>query len=352
VTALRQLRDYGPDHDSFREAVVEGLSQSPKRLPCKFFYDERGSRLFEEICELEEYYLTRTELAILRNYVSEMAQLLGPRALVVEYGSGASVKTRLLLDALEDPVGYVPIDISREHLSRASRALQADYPALEVLPVCADYTESLRLPATRRSPARRAVFFPGSTFGNFEAEAAREFMDRVAEMLGPLGSFLIGLDLVKDREILERAYNDGRGVTAEFNLNLLDRINRELGGDFDRERYRHYAFYNEAFRRIEMHLESLDDQVVHVGGSAFTLCAGERIWTESSHKFALEDFREFALHSGFAVERVWMDPGALFCVQLLQVEPLESEKKGQRRRRTPRLNVSPAPYDSPAGKVV
>jgi dimethylhistidine N-methyltransferase len=316
-----KLLDLEPDQDTFHREVVEGLSRSPKSIPCKFFYDEKGSKLFEEICGLEEYYLTRTEIAILVDHAPEMGRMLGERCLLVEYGSGAGLKTRLVLDELVNPVGYVPIDISKEQLLASARALQERYSELPIHPVCADYTEEFEIPETARRPEHRAVFFPGSTLGNFEPERSREFLRDVASVCGRGGALLIGIDLKKDRRILERAYNDARGVTAAFNRNLLARINRELGADFALDRFRHEARYDESAGRIEMHLVSTAPQTVHVDGEAISFESGESIWTESSYKYGIEEFRDLARSAGFEVERIWTDEEEMFSVQLLRVPP-------------------------------
>jgi dimethylhistidine N-methyltransferase len=312
-----RLYDFAPKLGNFRGEVVEGLRKPQKELPSKFFYDAIGSRLFDQITELEEYYPTRTELGIMREHAGEMAALLGPECLLIEYGSGSSTKTPLLLNELRNPAGYVPIDISKEHLLRSATALAAAYPDLEVLPVCADYTAHFELPMPARPVARRVVYYPGSTIGNFDREPARQFLRHIAEVCGPGGGLLIGVDLRKDPVTLHYAYNDYRGITAAFNLNLLTRINRELGADFRLDQFRHYAFYNPAQGRVEMHLVSLADQTVHVGSAAFPFATGESIWTESSYKYRLDEFAQMAATAGFAVERVWMDSPELFSVQYL-----------------------------------
>lgn len=317
----RQLRltDFAPELGSFREEVFQGLQKAQKELPSKFFYDERGSQLFEQIGALDEYYLTRTELGIMRDHADEMAQLLGPQCLLVEYGSGSSTKTRLLLDHLRQPAAYVPIDISKEPLIQAAMALAAAYPDLEVLPVCADYTTDFALPVPTAPATRRVVYYPGSTIGNFDREPALRFLRHIAQVCGPGGGLLIGVDLSKDPVKLHHAYNDWEGVTAAFNLNLLVRINRELGADFQLDRFRHYAFYNPREGRVEMHLVSLANQIVHVGDAAFSFEIGESIWTESSYKYHLDEFADMARAAGFAVAQVWTDPQGLFSVQYLTV---------------------------------
>jgi dimethylhistidine N-methyltransferase len=311
------LIEQAPGQATFRDEVIAGLSGLPRTLPCKYFYDERGAHLFERICKLEEYYPTRTELSIMRDHVREMAAHIGPEALLIEYGSGEGLKTRILLDALERPVGYVPIDISREQLALNTARLLRRYPRLEVLPVCADYTSAFSVPATTRRPARRVVYFPGSTIGNFTPSAAHRFLVHVRELASPGGGLLIGVDLRKDREVLERAYNDGEGVTAAFNLNLLRRINRELGADFDLRFWRHHAVYNEAAGRIEMHLVSTRAQIVRIDGHVLRFAAGDTIHTENSYKYGLSQFAARAAEAGWALGRLWTDPRRLFSVQYL-----------------------------------
>ncbi len=308
-----------PNTASIRDEVIAGLRRSPKEIHCKFFYDRQGSRLFDRICELEEYYPTRTELAIMRRDAAEMAALIGPRAMVIEYGSGSSLKTPLLLDALEDPVAYVPIDISRGHLEASAARLAERYREIEVLPVCGDYTGAIEIPPTRRSARRRVVYFPGSTIGNFASPETVAFLRRIAGVCGGGGGALIGADLKKDKGVLERAYDDREGVTAAFNLNLLQRFNRELGADFDLDGFRHLAFYDQELGRIEMHLVSRRRQTVKIGGERIDFAAGERIHTENSYKYSLEDFRDLAAAAGLEVERVWTDDDLLFSVQYLTV---------------------------------
>jgi dimethylhistidine N-methyltransferase len=308
-----------PSTARFRADVLRGLRAPAKELPCQYFYDAAGSELFERITELQEYYPTRTERGIMEEHAPAMARLLGRRVLLVEYGSGSSTKTRLLLDHLPDPAGYVPIDVSGEHLHRSARALAADYPAVEVLPVCADFTRPLELPVPRRRAARRVVYFPGSTVGNFTPDETVALLRQTAERCGAGGGLLLGADLRKDPRVIEAAYNDRDGVTAAFNRNLLVRINRELGGDFAVEQFAHRAFYNAPEGRIEMHLVSRRDQSVHVGGAEFFFAAGESIRTEYSYKYRLRDLRDLAGAAGFALTSAWTDPRRHFCVCHLTV---------------------------------
>jgi dimethylhistidine N-methyltransferase len=299
--------------------VLRGLRATPKTLPCKYFYDEAGSELFERITALEEYYPTRTELAIMERYAPEMAALLGRHCLLVEYGSGSSTKTRLLLDHLRDPLGYVPIDVSGEFLRRSANALAAEYPDVEVQPLCADFTGPLVLPAPRSPTARRVVYFPGSTIGNFTPGMAGALLRQTATLCGPGGCLLLGADLQKDPLVLEAAYNDRRGVTAAFNRNLLERINRELGGDFALDQFSHRAVYNTRQGRIEMYLVSRRAQSVHIGDAEFFFAEGEAICTEYSYKYNLRGLTFLGARGGFDVQRVWTDDKAYFAVLCLSV---------------------------------
>lgn len=311
------LRDAVPSREQFLHDVIAGLSRPQKRLPSKYFYDQAGSRLFDEICELPEYYPTRTELSIMRAHAGEMAQKIGPQALVIELGSGSSVKTRMLLDALEHPVGYVPVDISREHLAQAARELDAAYPALTVLPVCADFLQPFDPPKTAQTPRRKVVYFPGSTMGNFEPETAGRLLRHIHKLAGSGGQMLIGLDLQKDIGTLERAYNDSAGVTAAFNLNLLAHINRELGANFNLDGFTHVAHYNAELGRMEMHLQSQRTQRVEVGDRPFEFFGGETIHTENSYKYRKRDFANMARAAGFDDTQCWTDARGWFAVWLL-----------------------------------
>lgn len=314
-----QLLDLEPPRSDFRADVVAGLSATERRLSSMYFYDEPGSLLFDRICELEEYYPTRTEISILRDHMPGILAALGPEVQLIEFGSGSSQKIRLLLDQLEDPAAYVPVDIAREHLLHAAAAIARDYPGLEVLPVCADFTEPVPLPEPMRTPRRRVVFFPGSTIGNFEPDAAGHLLESVREDCGPGGGLLIGVDLRKDEATLRAAYDDRDGVTAAFNLNLLRRINRELGADFVPELFAHEIRWDEVAGRIEMHLRSRVDQVVTLGEHRFAFSAGETIHTENSHKWSIEEFAALAASAGLDEERVWTDDRGQFSVQMYRV---------------------------------
>jgi dimethylhistidine N-methyltransferase len=308
------LLDLEPATSDFLDEAVAGLSSSPRTLPSKFFYDERGSDLFQQICELPEYYVTRTETEILRHYGAEMAESIGENAELVGFGTGAGVKTRMLLDHLQNLIAYVPVDISKQRLTESAAALSREMPELEILPVCADYLQPLELPTPSRKPAHIAVYFPGSTIGNMQPEEARHFLQRVARLCGTSGGLIIGVDLQKSSDILEAAYNDGAGVTAAFNRNMLVRANRELGADFDLSRWRHRALYNQEAARIEMHLLSEGKQTVHLGGREFDFAPGEKIITEFSYKHTVEGFAALAASAGFQLARVWIDPQKLFAV--------------------------------------
>jgi dimethylhistidine N-methyltransferase len=299
---------------AFLHDVTAGLRTRPKSLPCKYFYDQRGSELFDQICQLDEYYLTRSELSLMDQFASEMGAQIGPGAILVEYGSGSSVKTRYLLDGLPDAVAYVPVDISREHLHQTARELARDYPRIEVLPVCADFTQDFALPRSLKTATHSAVYFPGSTIGNFLPTRAAELLRRIAQMCGAGGGLLIGIDLKKDPATIEAAYNDRLGVTAEFNLNLLRRINRELGGDFDRNQFFHRARYNAELGRVEMNLVSRRAQVVTFGGETIEFDSGESICTEYSHKYTVDEFAAIAAAAGLTLHREWTDKKRQFAV--------------------------------------
>jgi len=307
--------DLEPVNADFLAEVMSGLSSSPRTLPCKFFYDERGADLFQEICELPEYYITRTETELLRRYVPEIAESIGPNAALIGFGTGAGIKTRMLLEHLQNPIAYIPVDISKQRLVDSAIELSHAMPALEILPVCADYLQELQFPKPLRKPDHVAVFFPGSTIGNLQPPVAADFLRRVCRLCGQSGGLIIGIDLQKSRGILEAAYNDSAGITAEFNLNLLVRANRELGADFDLARWRHRAVYNESEGRIEMYLISETKQTVHVGGREFIFADGERIITEFSYKHTLEGFAHLAASAGFReASRVWTDSQRLFAI--------------------------------------
>jgi dimethylhistidine N-methyltransferase len=305
-----------PGLKEFARDVIAGLNARPKTIPPKYFYDRQGSELFDEICRLPEYYLTRTETALLRQHAAEIAALAGPDARLIEFGSGASAKVRILLDALRSPAAYVAVDISREYLMLVMRTLAVEYPDVAMVAICADFTQAFGLP---RLPGHgtRLGFFPGSTIGNLDPAEARAFLRHAARVIGPDGGLLIGVDLKKEPDILNAAYNDGAGITAAFNLNLLTRINRELGGQFDLSAFAHAAHYDEEHGRIEMHLRSLRAQTVAVGPRAFTFAADETIHTENSYKYTTAEFHDLARAAGLAPRRTWVDADQLFSMHYL-----------------------------------
>jgi len=307
-----QFYDHQPSVLSLREEVLHGLAREPKSIPPKFFYDERGSRLFDRICEQPEYYPTRTEIGLLKANAVEIAELIGPQCTLIELGSGSNQKVRLLLDIIE-PAAYVPIDISRDYLLQEARAVAADYPWLKVFAACADFCQTLQLPQAAGG-ARKVAFFPGSSIGNFEPAEALRLLRNIARLVQGGGGLLVGADLKKAPAILDAAYNDAQGITAAFNLNLLRRINRELDGDFDVERFRHRAFYNGERGRVEMHLVSRTAQTVQVAGERFPFAAAETIHTENSYKYGIEEFRALVESAGFELTRLWHDPQGRFGV--------------------------------------
>jgi dimethylhistidine N-methyltransferase len=314
--------------------VLHGLAPDVRKLPPKYFYDEVGAQLFERITGLEAYYPTRTELAILEQHMPEMASLIGPRARIIEFGSGSGLKTRLLLEHLDRPVAYTPIDISCEQLEAFADSVREEFPALEAQPVCGDYMRTLALPVPGEVPARTLAFFPGSTLGNFEEPEAAAFLQRVATLCGPGGVLLLGTDMHKDTVVLERAYNDEEGVTAAFNLNVLSHINRATAADFNPKQWRHHAFYDEIRLRIEMRLVCESDCVVTVPTGEgdverFEFARGEYITTEYSHKYTPESVRALAARTGWHVERVWMDEDCWFAVWLLQVSSQAGRARGR-----------------------
>ena len=299
--------------------VQASLSEEPKRLPSKLFYDRRGSELFEQICKLPEYYLTRAEIEILHTHGPAIAAQLGPHCTLVEFGAGSITKTRILLDHLQEPTCVVPVDISGDFLHAAAEELQRDYPTLSVYPVAADYMAPFELPTSPSQTHLIVGVFLGSTIGNLELKEAAAFLENVRGLIGRQGRLLMGVDLRKDPEVLKAAYNDAEGVTAKFNLNILEVVNRELDADFDPDLFEHTAEYVEQEGRIEMRLVSLEDQRVAIGERTIDLAAGEFIVTEYSHKYRMEDVERLAKGAGMAVERVWTDSRCLFSLQLLRV---------------------------------
>ena len=316
-SARPDVIDHEPPADTFLEDVIAGLSATPRTLPSKYFYDAHGSHLFDQITELDEYYLTDTEIGILKRHGADVAAIIGPSAMVIEYGSGSSIKTRILLDHLQEPAAYVPVDISRSHLTAAAAALAAEYPDVAILPVCADYTQDFELPKPDRPVGRRIVFFPGSTIGNFTRREAERFLHQASR---GTDAVLIGVDLPKDAHVLERAYDDEHGVTAAFNMNLLTRLSEELGARLTASDFRHRAYFNEAESRIEMHLVATRATEILIGGRSFHFEQGESIRTEYSHKYSLESFAVLASNAGLRVQKVWTDDREYFSVQYLERE--------------------------------
>ncbi len=312
--SVSALIDQQPGRDEFLEDVIAGLNATPKQLPSKYLYDQRGSQLFDEICRLDEYYPTRCEDWIIKRYSHEMAEQIGPGVMLVEYGSGSSTKTEALLHALDRPAAYVPVDISRDHLGLTAKQLREKFPKIEVLPVCADFTQPFDLPQPRQDPTHTAVFFPGSTIGNFEVPEKLVMLQQIADLCGRGGGLLIGIDLQKDVEVLEAAYNDARGVTAEFNLNMLRHINRELASDFQLDEFDHRAVYDSEEHRIEISLVSSSQQKVSVSDQTFHIEKNEKILTEYSHKYTIGGFADIAAEVGLMLRRSWTDEQQRFAV--------------------------------------
>ena len=320
ATANAQLRfyDFEPETNTLYEDVIEGLKRTPKSIPPKYFYDEYGSRLFDAICNTPEYYPTRTEMCILNDNLEEICAYLGENCVLIEPGSGNSKKVRLLLDSLE-PHTYMPLDISSEYLKNAARNLANDYPNINVTAACVDYTNAIKLPYFPANK-RRVAFFPGSSIGNFEPREAAEFLANIADVVHPNGGLLIGIDLKKDTDILHAAYNDREGITAEFNLNVLTHINRELGANFDLKHFRHQAWYNEIQGRIEMHLVSTKSHRVSMMSQTFHFEEGESIHTENSYKYTIEEFQALAGQVGFKAKKTWTDGNQLFSVHYFELD--------------------------------
>ncbi len=314
---LIHFHDFHPDLSDFRADILAGLKAEQKHLAPKYFYDPEGSLLFDRICELPEYYPTRTEINLLKQYGAQIAEVIGPDALLFELGSGSSSKIRLLLDAIR-PSCYVPMDISKNHLFQSANSIAKDYPWLDVHAICVDYAGPWNLPSGLTGK-NRIAFFPGSSIGNLTSEEALDLLRRIAQLVGNDGGLLIGVDLIKDIGVLEAAYNDQQKVTEAFNKNLLLRLNRELGANFQIERFQHRAFYNRDLERIEMHLASEEEQVIEIADELIHFKAGETIHTENSHKYSVAGFRHLALRAGFHPVKVWTDTDDLFSIHYFQV---------------------------------
>ncbi|MBT3992379.1 MAG: L-histidine N(alpha)-methyltransferase [Rhodospirillaceae bacterium] len=319
IDGIDYFVDLQPETDDFLGEALAGLALPQKSIPPKFFYDAAGSKIFDQICEAPEYYVTRTEIALMEDIQAELNALVAPGSIAVEYGCGSSLKIRALLSALPDPAEYLAIDISRTHLINTVKEIAADYPNIRVGAICADFSDALEWPEQASlENAPRLAFFPGSTIGNQTPEEAVQFLARVRHMVGDEGYLLIGVDLKKDVDILNRAYNDAAGYTANFNLNLLHRMKRELGAQLDVSNFAHDAFYNEAAGRIEMHLISQRDQSVELGGQSFSFKKGESIHTENSYKYSIADFEDLARQSGFEALKSWTDADNLFSIHYMR----------------------------------
>ena len=310
---MRETNTVDTSRSDFMRDLQQGLALQRKSISPKYFYDEAGSQLFDQICELPEYYPTRTELSILHKHADEIALKMGAHAEILEFGAGSMQKVRVLLDAMDKPARYIPIDISAEHLLGAAKQMAKDYPNLEVEPLEADYTQDLVLPPDMPPDGQRIGFFPGSTLGNFEPSDALHFMRMCAKTLQG-GALILGADLVKNPEVLHAAYSDKQGITAQFNLNLMVRANRELGANFQIDQFAHSAFYNAPYQRIEMHLMSTCQQTVRIGDASFAFVQGETLHTENSYKFTIDGLSQLALRAGFTPGKAWTDPENKFCL--------------------------------------
>lgn len=297
--------------------IVRGLSRDQKMISPKYFYDERGSQLFDAITELPEYYLTNTELGIMRDNIDEIVALVGKQASLIEFGSGSSLKTRILLEHLSELAAYVPVDISDEFLQQSAQQIREEFPHIDVHPVVADFTKPFKLPQPMVTPVRNVVYFPGSTIGNFEVDTAMDLLHVMHHEAGAGGALLIGVDLQKNPQIIEDAYNDSAGITAQFNLNMLTHLNRDYGANFDVDEFKHSAHYDADAGRVVIEVVSTRDQSFEIGDTAFKVADGEAILTEYSHKYTLDGFAAMAKQAGFSVQTVWTDAEQLFSVQFL-----------------------------------
>lgn len=321
LKAAVELIDQAPTSNNMLKEVLVGLSKSQKSIDPKFLYDKKGSEIFERICELPEYYPTRAETEIYKNHARDICKLIGPEALIIEPGSGSAEKVRFLLKKLNRPVGYVPVEISREILLRTVEELGDEFPDLRTIPVCADFKENLDLPLSVDSQkGRKIVFFPGSTIGNLDPQEALQFLKKVSKVVGQNGGLLIGVDLKKDKDTIELAYDDPQGVTAAFNLNLLDRLNNEINATFEIDNFNHEAFYNEELGRVEMHLKSKVSQLVRVNETIFRFKEGETIHTENSYKYSTDEFCELCAKARLKIKQCWKDSNKMFCVYFFERE--------------------------------
>lgn len=302
---------------SLLDEIITGLENREKYIPSKFFYDEKGSQLFDQICELDEYYVTRTELSIIEENIEDITDLIDLDTLFIEFGSGSSLKTRTILDNIDETAGYIPIDISEEHLHNSVSQLKADYPDLNIIPIAADFTNPIDFPDVFDNVKKRVLFFPGSSIGNFTPAESKKFMEIAAYNCGNNGGLLIGIDMFKEKEVLEPAYNDSKGITAEFNLNILSRINNDFGANFKLDNFYHHAVFNKEKSRIEMYLVSTSRQDVTLNGSTINLKKDEPILTEYSHKFTLQNFRSI-IEDYFDIEKIWTDEKKYFSLIYLR----------------------------------
>jgi dimethylhistidine N-methyltransferase len=302
---------------SLLDEIIYGIKNPQKYLPSKLFYDEKGSKLFDRICELEEYYITRTEISIIEKNIDEITELINKNTLFIEFGSGSSLKTSIILENIDDTAGYIPIDISEEHLNNSVDKLRSDFPGLNIYPIAADFTNPIQFPDIFKNVSKRILFFPGSSIGNFTIEESKKFMEIAAFNCGSEGGLLIGVDMYKEKEILEAAYNDSKGVTAEFNLNILERINNEFGSDFNLDNFYHRAIFNEEKSRIEMYLVSTSDHTVKLDGTTVDFKANETILTEYSHKYTLENFKSI-VNDYFEIDKIWTDQKKFFSLLYLK----------------------------------
>lgn len=317
---VASFSDVRPDREIFLAEALAGLGATVKTLPSKYFYDDLGSELFERICEVPEYYVTRVETALLRDIADDAAKAIGPGAKIIEYGTGSSEKINILLSSLDNPAAFIGVDISGAALQGVTQAMAKRFPALDVHAVCADFTQPFDLPDMVGAGAgAKVVFFPGSTLGNFDPDLALEFMANAVRMAGPGGGMLIGIDLKKDEAVLNAAYDDAQGVTAQFNLNLLRRLNNECGADFDLAAFSHRAFYNADAGRVEMHLVSQRAQTVSLGGQTIAFAKDETIRTESSYKYSVSEFQNLSRRAGFTPVHAWTDAEHLFSIHYVSV---------------------------------
>jgi dimethylhistidine N-methyltransferase len=317
MSDVASFEDFRPDDNEMLSESLEGLLAAPKTLPCKYFYDEKGSDLFQQICQLPEYYPTRTETLLLQSIAGEIAELIGPACQMIEYGSGSSEKMHIILKVLIEPESFTAVDISKEHLLSVTNALSKEFPHLKVHAVSADFVRPFHVPEMI-GDGLRIGFFPGSTIGNFTHDGAIAFLQGTREVVGPSGAMIIGVDLKKDERILHAAYNDAQGVTAAFNMNLLTRLNSELGATFNLDEFCHEAFYNTEIGRIEMHLKSLSEQTVRLGPQVISFKENETIHTENSYKYGLDEFTALAERAGYKTLKSWCDPDNLFGIYFLQ----------------------------------